>query len=355
MKSRSTVSSILRTPVRLIASALGIAAVAIQSSSAIDILQNDSLSVFMAGDALATYQQSSGVKGSENGFLRAVLDHEFDDHWYATVGVRGYSALPLPFLETGALSWRDSTFQFSGGYLTSRYGICRYYKPWSTYSPLFETPIIWDDYGFGGAISSHCGLLVLQGCALMNSSENGSVNGYLGIETPSVRGGVLCGFQTYSLENQDNDLTFGFESSAESDPAKIHLAMRYVHNFGYSPNAQSNMVPGNRFDGSLEAELLPLHSFIVDMLGIYRRSTLYFNQMEVFSGIDCRWFIGRIWGIGGGDEWMDNTGIFTWSPGVRIFIEPFSDLSQLSVGVERTWTETSSPLYEATGNVCVAF
>ncbi|MGA3050815.1 MAG: hypothetical protein ABSE00_02705 [Chitinispirillaceae bacterium] len=340
-----------RISVRLLA----VVSIIAPSSSAINVFQDDSLSVFMAGDAAATYQQSSGFKGSDNGFLRAVLFHEFDDHWAATVGVRGYSALPLPFLETGALSWRDSAVQLSGGYLTSRYGICEYYKPWSTYSPLFENPIIWDDYGFGGAVSSHSGLVVLQGCALMNSRENGSVNGYAGIETPSMRAGLLCGFQTYSLDNQDNDLTFGLESSAQNDAVKIHLAMCYVHNFGYSPNAQPDLVPGNRFDGFLEGRLSPFRSLIVDMLGIYRYSTLYFNQSEVFTGLDCRWFLGRIWGIGGGGERMDDDGIITYSPGLRLFIAPAPDPSQLSIGIERTWTGSSSPLYELTGNICVAF
>jgi hypothetical protein len=324
--------------------------------SAISVLQDDSLAVFMAGDAAATYQQSSGFKGTENGFLRAVLLHQFDDQWSATIGMRGYNALPVPFLETGALSWKpDTTLTLSGGYLTSRYGESRYYKTWSTYNPLFENPIIWDDYGYGGSVALHTGMLVLQGGGLMNSRENGSVNGYAGIRTPAISAGVLCGFQTYSLENQDNDLTIGFESSAESDAAKVHVAMRYVHSFGYSANDQPDLVPGNRFDGFLEGRFLPVKSFIVDALGIYRRSTLYYNQESVFTGIDCRWFLGRIWGIGGGAERMDDNGIVTWSPGVRLFVAPGPDPTQLAIGVERMWTGASSPLYQLTGNVCIAF
>ncbi len=322
---------------------------------ALNVFQDDSLSVYMAGDAAATYQQPSGFKGSDNGFLRAVLFHEFDDHWVATIGVRGYNALPLPFLETGALSWRDSTINLSGGYLTSRYGLSWYYKPWSTYNPLFENPIIWDEYGFGGSASLHSGLLVLEGGALANYRENGSVHEYAGIETTSFRAGLLCGYQTYSLDDNANNLTVGFESSAGSDVVKIHLAMRYLHDFGYSLNNQPSIVPGNRFDGFLEGRLLPFRSLIVDLLGIYRRSTLYYSQTEEFTGIDFRWFLGRIWGIGGGGERMDNEGIVTLSPDLRLFIAPAADPTQLSIGIERTLTGDSSPLNQLTGNICVAF
>ncbi len=340
----------------ILAGMSGILLIAALATSATQLSQEDSLYVFVAGDALVTYQEPSGYKGEENGFLRAVLDHAIVDNWYATVGIRGYNALPEPYLETGALSWRDSTLQLSGGYLTSRYGICEYYKPWSTYSPLFENPIIWDDYGFGESMAWHSGYAVLQECALMNSRENGSVNAFAGIETPSFRAGFLGGFQTYSLEDQDNNVTLGFESSAGSDAIMLHTALCFERNLGYSLYSQTAVVPGNRFNGFLEMELVPCRSFIADLLGIYRRTTLYYNQMQVFTGVDCRWFLGRIWGVGGGAESLDDLGIVTWTPGLRVFLAPAPDpTSQLSVGIERTWTGSSSPLYELTGNVCVTF
>lgn len=319
------------------------------------LFSGDTLSVFMAGDAAATFQEPSGFKGSENGFLRATVTHEIDEHLSATVGIRGYTALPEPFLETGALSWENGGAVLCGGYLTSRFGICRYYKIYSTYSPLFENPIIWNTYGFGGTASVHSGAVVLEGGALLNDRESGSVHCYSGIETEAFDAGLLCGFQTYSPEDQDNDLTLGLESSAGNGPVRLHCAMRYLHGFAYSATGTSLQVHGNRFDGFMEARVVPAQMLTFDMIGIYHYDKRVFEQTQSLVGIDCQWRLIRWWGMAGGGEWSNSDGMVSWAPELRTFAVPATGPTQISIGVKRSWTKGSSPLWQEIGNICLVF
>ena len=321
----------------------------------VSLFPDDSLSLFVAGDALATSQASSGFKGSENGFLRATLCHELSDHLSATVGVRGYSALPEPFLEVAALSWKNDPATLSGGFLTSRYGSCRFYKTYSTLSPLFEKPVIWDVYGFGGSGSLHSGNWMLNAGALMNDRESGSVHGYGGFESGSFSAGLLAGFQTYSPEDQDNNLTLGFESSAGEGPLRLHCAMRYLHGTAYSSTGTSYHIHGNAFDGFLEARIAPVRPLTIDLLGLYDCSRRQFNHAQGLTGIDCQWRLIHWWGVAGGGEWSNNDGVQSWAPELRTFVSPDTGVTQLSIGVKQSRTGSSSPLNQLTGNVCIAF
>ena len=314
----------------------------------------DSLAVFLAGDADATYQQPSGTKGSEDGFLRVTAVHDFNSDFSATIGIRGYVSLPVPFLEQGALSWKNPLCELSGGFLTNRYGTGDYYKTYSTASPLFEKPLVLDAYGFGFGCSSRPGIFVVRGAALMNNRENGTVYGYTGIETPGFRAGVLAGFQTYSVDDQDNDLTIGFESSREGKLLKIHCALKYLHGFGYSATA-STLPPGNDFDGFCEARLTPLSTLTLDMLALYRYSKKWYEHSDAMTGVDAAWRFLPWSGAGGGTEWTWSDGIHTLAPELYLFVVPVPDRSRLSIGIRRSWTMQSSPLYQLTGNVCVSF
>jgi hypothetical protein len=315
----------------------------------------DTLHVFLAGDAAVTWQRPSGIKGSEDGFMRVTLAHEFNRSFSAKIGVRGHRSLPVPFLEQGALSWRGRTGEASGGFLTCRHGIDRYYKTRTTLNPLFEKPVVWDAYGFGFGASARPGVVVVQGAALMNNRESGSVCGYAGVETPGFSSGFLCGFQTYSVDDQDNNLVLGFESARENDAVKVHGAVRYVHGFGYSATSKTALPEGNRADGFVEARITPVPVLTVDVLALYRQYRKWYAHSEALAGIDVRWLCLSWSGIGGGTEWMKSDGIVTWSPEAYLFAAPVRDQTMISIGIRGSRTMRSSPLYQLTGNICVSF
>jgi hypothetical protein len=322
--------------------------------SAADRCPVDSLSVFLAGDADATFQQPSGFKGSEDGFLRVTAVHDFNNDFSATIGVRGYRSLPVPFLEQGALTWKNPACELSGGFLTDRYGAERYYKTYSTANPLFEKPLVLDAYGFGLGGSSRPGIFVVQGAALINNRESGTAFGYTGIEIPGFRAGFLASLQTYSVDDQDNDLTLGFESSLEGTLLKIHCALKYLHGFGYSATA-TTLPPGNNFDGFCEARITPLPTLTLDMLTLYRYSKKWYEHSDAMAGVDAAWRFLPWLGIGGGTEWLWSDGVHTLAPEAYLFVVPVRDCSRFSIGFKQSRTMASSPLDQLTGNVCVSF
>ena len=114
------------------------------------------------------------------------------------------------------------------------------------------------------------------------------------------------------------------------------------------------MTPGNRFDGFIESRLAPDNALTVDVLGIYRRSDQFYDLTWGFAGLDCRWKLLRWGGIGGGAEWTSSNAVVSWAPQVYFFVAPVTEPTQLSVGLERSWTGQSSPLYQVTGNICVS-
>lgn len=321
---------------------------------AIELSGDDSLTVFLAGDAAATWQKPSGIKGSENGLLRIAFTYGITRRLTALVGVRGYRSLPVPFLETGALSWKGASGRLAGGFLTCRYGLNRYYKTYTSVNPLFEKPLIWDAYGFGCSASSHPGRFTVEAAALMNNRESGSVHGYSGITLGRFDAGVVAGFQTYSVDDQDNDLTIGLASSAGWKPFKIHGAIKYLHGFGYSATSKTRLTTGNRLDGFVETRITPSPDVTVDMLGIYRYFKKWYEHSEGFIGIDARWRFLPWSGIGGGIEWTQSDRITTLTPELRLFVAPADEPTQLSLGIRRSRTGRSSPLFQVTGNICVS-
>lgn len=316
---------------------------------------DDTLAVFAAGDALATYQRPSGFKGSENGFLRVSVCQEMADCLSALVGIRGYSALPEPFLETAALAWKNGSGGVAGGFLTSRYGICKFYKAYSTLGPLFERPIVWNAYGFGGSGRLRAGNWAFEGSALLNDRESGSVHAYTGLELQAFSTGILAGFQTYSPEDQDNNYTFGFESFAEEGPVRLHCAMKYLHGTPWPDIGPGNHPHGSTAGGFIEARIAPCRPLTIDLLGLYESSRRLFTRESGLAGLDCQWRLVNWWGVAGGGEWSNSSGIVSWAPELRTFVAPDSGLTQLSIGVKQSRTRKSSPLYQVIGTICIAF
>jgi hypothetical protein len=245
-----------------------------------------------------------------------------------------------------------SVVEVSGGFLTSRYGICKFYKTFSTLGPLFEKPVVWDVYGFGGNARVRSGHLEFDGGVRLNDRESGSVHGYAGLETRPFSAGILAGFQTCSPEDQNHNLTLGFESSAGAGLIRLHCAMKYLHGYAIVPSCKAR---GSMVNGLLEARIAPVRPLSVDLLGLYQRIRQEFSHEHELIGLDCQWRLIRWWGVAGGGEWSNSDGVESWAPELRTFVSPGWGNTQLSIGVKQSRTGRSSPLNQVTGNLCVVY
>lgn len=326
------------------------------SLPSVELGTHDSLSLWLAGGALASYERTSGLKASESALLSLQFRHEFSEHTGSVIEVRASRNLPNFSIDQGFLFLKQDWFRIDAGFLTKRLGQSLYFRPHSLFNPFFNNPFIWYSTGFGVSARSTGKIFSAQTNATLNNRENGTISLTLHSSTPHLESSLLAGFHTCSMENQDNVVTTAMHVLSELTSFKAQAALKYELFNGYGNTTNPTMHPGSRYAYVTEAELGPFHTFDLDLLFAYEVVEKKQHTHQRFhSGADITSAFSKWIGLGTGIEIYGNTTLQTMKPVVKILILPQNDHANLTIEVGCTRTGKSSHFYSGTSELWVQF
>jgi len=322
-------------------------------ASATALSSRDSLSCEMTGGAALTFFHGSGAKASENGLLIGSLDHAFSDNVHALFAVR-CGATGSPLIEEAAIQWQSRQTHLSGGFLSNRYGFDKLYRPHSLFNFLFDKPVLWDMYGFGATLNQRFSRgLGMTAASSINSRESGQAHLMLAMDLPRVQAGVLFGVQTYTIENQDNSLTGGFDVCAQRAWFQVHATLKYVDYRGFGHSSNPTMVPGKSTTGFLEFSALPVSDFELCGMSYYQISQKRFNHEFFFEGLDVSWMLLTHFGLGGGCEWQKDDDILSLMPRLFFRAVPVRNHTDIRISLMPTIIDHTATSWRLTGEIWI--
>jgi hypothetical protein len=339
---------------RSAAGVLGIVSLSFLSYAAA-LSPSDSITVSLLAAAAISLQKTTGACATEDALLYCGASHRFSGHLDARVIIRASNALAVPSIEQGSIRWSTESFALSGGVLTERLGQSNLYKPHSLFNPFVENPLLWYSWGYGVRASCGNGRGSVFASATINEREAGAALLAGRLSAGPLDALALAGFQSYSVDNQDNGVFAGIEARAGGKFLQIHPVFRYVRYLGYDHAHNPSMVPGYQAEGFIEAKAaLGKRLSIADLVyaRVHRKE---FDHQTLFYGVEAECMIVRWLRAGGGCEVGISDRIMTLAPEAFISCMPVLDAGDLRVGIRRTVTANSSPVYQITGTAWIAW
>lgn len=323
--------------------------------SAITITPKDTITVFLAGGIIATYQKPSGFKASESAIGRLSFQHLFNDNIGVKISFKGARAFPTPFIEDGFINWHRNGFSISGGLLNSRYGTCKLYKPFSVFNPLFDRFILWDSYGFGFFLEKAHNRIRFNGAVTLNNHENGALHLLVNLNFKHFNSILLAGFQSYSIKNQDNSIIAGTDILSNWKYIDLHAVFKYAYYTGYGSSLNKTMKPGILVESLFEIRAYPLSSLSISIMTYCEYLKKRFEHLSILGGSDIEWMFIEWLGVAAGFEFLTHDNIFSKITEFAIVIKPIKDHALLRISFKKNITDNSSSCYILGGNVCIDF
>jgi hypothetical protein len=316
----------------------------------------DSLDIMVSGGASITYEKSADAKALEDGLLRASLSHALTDNLRAVISIRGSRNSSIPLFEEGSIHLKVRNSDISGGFLSYRYGFATLYRPHSVFYLLFDRALLWDvnGFGIGGNLNSNTGLALGAGASL-NSRESGQVHALLDVAGQHLQTRILGGFQSYSPEDQDNSFTEGTDVAGEWEYIKVHAVGTFMQYAGFGHATNSTMVPGNSFDGLVEARIDPNNKCNAEAQVYYENYKKSYRHEFLLTGIEATWMALLRCGIGAGYEYQMNDAYCTNIP--RLFLDfiPFAQKCDVRLSFQQRTLSGSRPVYSLFGEIWMRF
>jgi hypothetical protein len=314
----------------------------------------DTLTVSLLSATEISYEKTSQAMASEDALAYCGFIHRFSRNFAANVTLKASNAFVAPGIDRGSITWASSGLSIEGGIFTNRYGRSCLYKPHSLRNPFVENPLLLYDWGYGARALYAFRNSAIGGSVSINEREAGSAHITFRLAFPAFIGDLLAGFESYSVENQDNGAIAGFEFLFSWKSITVHPVGKYVYYFAYDRSRNPTMVPGHRIDGYIETKISATKSLtITDLLyaGEYHKR---YDQRSLFNGVDCEWMFGRWIGVGAGLE-AQKAAAATIAPEVFISIKPVADGADARISFRRSVTGRSSPVYGIDGTLWIGF
>jgi hypothetical protein len=328
--------------------------VSLSCASAARLSLYDSLSCEVTGGAALHFFHGSGPKATEDGLIICGFDHGFTQEIHAAFALRGAVNGSLPLIEEAALQWKRGPSALEAGFVSQRYGFDKIYRPHSIFNFLFDKPVLWDEYGFGSAYCQGItSCLNVTAATSINAKENGQAHLLLTFNAKNLESSVLGGFQSYTIENQDNSFTSGIDVTARWDSLLVHCTAKYVDYFGYGHAANPTMVPGETITGFLELSYVPISGVSLNTMSYYFQTTKRFEHEFFFEGLEGSWMIFRHYGLGGGVEWQKDDDIITIMPRIFARIVPFAAATELQISMQPTFINHTVTSYRLAGEIWI--
>ena len=326
------------------------------SAQALTLGSQDSLDISVSGGATIGFEQSSGSKADEDGLLRVLLTHEFTNHVRAVISARGGRNTSIPLFEEGSIHLKVNNSDLSGGFLSYRFGFAVLYRPHSVFYYLFDRALLWDvnGFGIGGALDFNPGLALSAGSTI-NSRENGQVHALIDFAGPHLRTLVLGGFQSYSVEEQDNTFTEGMDVAGEWECLKVHAVGKFTQFTGFGHSTNSTMVPGKSFDGLFEARIDPNKKFNASAQVYYENYDKSYNHEFLLTGIEGTWMALSRFGVGAGFEYQMDDAYYTWIPRIFLIFVPLVKKSDVRLSFQQSMLGKAHPVYSLSGEIWMEF
>ena len=300
---------------------------------------------------MISFLHGSGSKASEDGLLTAALTHSFNSRLFAQCALRVGATAAQPLLEKAALAWRSGQSAVEAGFVSQRYGFDILYRPHSVFHFLFDKPVLWDTYGFGAGYSGSFSRLTLSAASSINAKENGQAHVMLSLQGATLESSLLAGFQSYTLENQDNEFSLGLNTTGNWNTFHVHATAKYVSYAGYGHAANPTMVPGQSVTGFLEMSYTPSTALMLCAMSYYLNVHKRFDHEFYFEGLEGTWMTFDYAGLGLGGQWQKDDAITTLTPRVFLTIVPLPDAAELRVSFESTYIERSATSYRLMGEI----
>jgi hypothetical protein len=326
------------------------------SAHALTLGSQDSFDISVSGGATIGFEQSSGSKADEDGLLRVSLTHEFTNSVRAVISARGGRNSSIPLFEEGGIHVRIRNSDLSGGFLSYRFGFAALYRPHSVFYYLFDRALLWDvnGFGIGGALNFSPGLTFSAG-SMINSRESGQVHALLDFAGPHFQTLILGGFQSYSVEEQDNSFTEGTDVAGEWERVKVHAVGKFTQFMGFGHSTNSMMVPGKSFDGLLEARIDPSEKFSAAAQVYYENYEKAYNYEFLLSGIEGAWMALPRFGVGAGFEYQMDDAYYTRIPRIFLVFIPCAKKSDVRLSFQQSTLGGAHPVYSITGEIWMGF
>jgi len=313
---------------------------------------HDSVFCEATGCAAISFTHGSGSKASENGLIICSLDHSFNDNIEAVCAVRGSSSDALPFIEKAALQWKSGSSLIDAGFISSRYGFDILYRPHSISNFLFDKPVLWDMYGFGAAYNrTFSGWFDISAASSINAKEAGQAHLLLNTHVGNLASSFLAGFQSYTMENQDNSFTGGLDVNFRHDSLRIHCTAKYVDYAGFGRSSNPTMRPGETITGFSEFSYIPVSNVTITAMSYYLKSRKRYYHEFFFEGAEVSWMFLRHIGFGGGCEWQKDDDIISLTPRLSALIVPYSGSTSIQLSVQSCQIDNAVTSYRMAGEI----
>jgi hypothetical protein len=332
--------------------AIIVLSIALSLLSAVKVSNSDSLVAELKGNAALIFHHS-GNTASENAVLRAGWNHSFTEHIETVLLLRAARNAPSLLPEQGYINLHLNTISVGAGFLSKRSGENIIFKPYSLIQPLFDRPVLWESHGFGGQLSLTRKRFAADLILSINNRENGAVAASTTFGDERMYITLLSGFQSYTIDNQDNMFTIGSDMAFFGEKFRIHLCARYSRYTGFDHSANSTMVPGETFTGYCEPEINLVKNLALKSLLYYRMYSKRYLARQLYNGYELYWKLNRYWGGGLDYEYQINNSVKTDAPGSFIRITPVVDKILLDIGGKRTKTANATVTWEVYSSLLI--
>ena len=316
----------------------------------------DTLRVDCYGGANIRGAASIRPSGSTAGIARLQVGHRFSEKVTALLALRASTAVAAISIEEALVSFTSPSYLLSAGFLSDRLGAALLYRPHSPWNPYVETPVLLRASGFGLRGTLPISLITLQSGVMMNIRENG--NAYLAIsltDKSMVALSVLGGFESYSMETQDNSFYGGVDVSYRAGHNGVHAAVRYDRYVGYDQVRNPSMVAGMAYATLVEwqAQLFRVLSISGLVSSTYQMRRFEHRYSE--AALDLVWHCIPQLGIGPTLKTAWHAELVSTSPGFILNAFVWRDQCTLSLEGLGTITRGAATQYELQGSLWFAF
>jgi len=314
----------------------------------------DTLTAECKGVAAIYGNKPSGAWASEDGIASIGIRHWFSDRIGADIEIKASRTVYVPGIVEGSIGWHASGFAADAGILSDRLGAARLYRPHSLENPFVEQPLLWDTWGYGFRVSPTFAGAGFQAGVTINNRESGAARLMYHQSTSHFTWTVLAGFQSYSVENQDNAIIGGYEVTGSWGWFILHSAAKYVRYTGFDSNQNPSMVPGWLTDGFIEARAVILSWLTATDLCYVNVNKKSYDHHSVFNGTEVEAAITEWMSAGADVEYLVDYRA-TIKPGVFAVVKPFRGHSEVRVGCGLEKTGNAATTYGVTGELWFAF
>lgn len=238
------------------------------------------------------------------------------------VAIRTPGAINSIDIINGNVSFKQGLFTVTGGLLHYNDVYVEHYLNKSIYTPLFDKSIFWKSHGYGiGWHRQFTDALSIEGALSLNSRENGSVHTKLSFKKGNFLWEVLGGFQSYTLENQDNALIVGNTIIYDSKTFQCNIDIGATIYTGYASSANPTMTPGKKIVLYTDFIYSPSSRISFGAIGYIHFEKKRFIHKEQYVALNNKIFLTKNIGISSGYEYTRENKLKASIPYGKFFVE----------------------------------